>query len=158
MLCLACPKVAHIVELDQFLLDDRKENIPFLGRYDLTRIKSVLRDFDISSVKQYCDFGFDHVANKIINYGESSVSQGDIVIVEGTIALQIIDLVDAPSTSIFVDANKEGRHKRFLQKYQMRDMSASEINELWYIREKNEDSVLQQFFEGVDFVFNNKGN
>ena len=151
-------RVSHIVELDQFLLDDRKENIPFLERYDLTRIKSVLRDFDISSVKQYCDFGFDHVANKIINYGESTVSQGDIVIVEGTIALQIIDLVDAPSTSIFVDANKEGRHKRFLQKYQMRDMSVAEINELWCIREKNEDSVLQQFVEGVDFVFNNKEN
>ena len=151
-------RVAHIVELDQFLLDDRKENIPFLERYDLTRIKSVLRDFDMSSVKTYCDFGFDHVANKIIDYGESAVSQGDIVIVEGTIASQIIDLVDVPSTSIFVDANKEGRHKRFLQKYQMRNMSVSEINELWCIREKNEDSVLQQFVEGVDFVFNNKEN
>ena len=135
-----------------------KENIPFLERYDLTRIKSVLCDFDNSSIKSYCDFGFDHAANKIINFGESTVSQGDIVIVEGTVALQIIGLVDAPSISIFVDANKEDRRKRFLQKYQMRDMSASEINELWYIREKNEDSVLQQFFEGVDFVFNNKGN
>lgn len=150
-------RVAHIVELDQFLLDDRKENIHFLERYDLTRIKSVLREFDTPSVKTYCDFGFDHVANKIINYGESSVSQGDIVIVEGTIALQIIGLVDAPSTSIFVDANKEGRRKRFLQKYQMRDLSVSEINELWNIREKNEDSVVQQFVERVDFVFNNKG-
>ena len=151
-------RVAHIVELDQFLLDDRKENIPFLERYDLTGIKSVLRDFDMSSVKTYCDFGFDHVANKIINYGESTVSQGDIVIVEGTIASQIIDLVDAPSTSIFVDANKEVRNKRFSQKYQMRNMSVSEINELWCIREKNEDSVLKQFVEGVDFVFNNKEN
>ena len=47
---------------------------------------------------------------------------------------------------------------RFLQKYQMRDMSVSEINELWCMREKNEDSVLQQFAEGVDFVFNNKEN
>jgi len=151
-------RVAHIIELDQFLLNDSKENFPFLEGYDLTQIKSVLCDFEISSVNTYCDFGFDHVANKIINYGESIVSQGDIVIVEGTIALEIIDLVDAPSTSIFVDANKEVRHNRFVQKYQMRDMSVSEINELWCIRQKNEDTVLQQFVKGVDFVFNNNEN
>jgi histidinol-phosphate phosphatase family protein len=151
-------RVAHIVELDQFLLSDRKKDGPIIERYDLTQIKSVLRNFDIPSVNTYCDIGFDHIANKSINYGESMISKGDIVIVEGAIALQIIDLVDVPSINIFVDANKKDCQKRFAQKYQMRGLSSSEINELWYMQKKNEDSVLHQTVKGIDFVFNNKEN
>ena len=151
-------RVAHIVELDQFLLDERNENTPILAKYDMPRIKSVFYDFNDPSFEAYCDFGYDQKSNKIINYGESRVSQEDIVIVEGTIASKVIDFVDASSISIFVESNKEERYERFMQKYKMRGMPALEINQLWCIREKNEDSVLQQFVEGVDFVFNNSSS
>jgi len=149
-------RVSHIVELYQFLFDKRNENTPFSERYDLKQIKSTLSKFAISSAKIYHDIGFDHISNKTINYGESSLSHDDIVIVEGTILPQIIDSIDAPYISIFVDAHKGDRYKRFMQKYQMRDMSKKEIDRLWSEREKNEDASIINSIEKADFVFNNK--
>jgi len=115
-----------------------------------------LSKFDISSAKTYHDIGFDHISNKTIKYGESPLSHDDIVIVEGTILPQIINLIEAPYISIFVDAHKEDRHKRFMQKYEMRDMSKKEIDRLWSEREKNEDASIISFIERADFVFNNR--
>ena len=142
---------AHIIELDQFLLDDRTEDLSYLDRYDVDKILSLLnktldeKDFMID------DIGLNHHSGNLINYGSSKASSGDIYIIEGTTAFEIEKRFNKSNTlKVFIDASNAARKQRFETKYKSRDFTKSEINDLWNLRLSKEDYHIQSLRDKAD--------
>lgn len=134
---------AHIIELDQFLLDDRSEELAYLDRYDVDQILGLLESLANENNFIIDDIGFDHHSGRLINYGSSTVSSDDIFIVEGISAFDIEARFKKNNTfKIFIEACYSKRLQRFTTKYKNRNFVTSEVNDLWQLRSTEEDSHI----------------
>ena len=141
----------HIIELDQFLLDDRSEDASYLDRYNFDQILSLLHKTSDENDFMIDDIGLDHHSGNLINYGNSKASSDDIYIIEGTIAFEIeARFKKSNGLKIFIEASNSARRQRFETKYKSRDFTKSEINDLWNLRLAEEDSHINSQQDNAD--------
>ena len=104
----------------------------------------------------YHDKGFDHTNNCVLDYGRTKFDKKDILIIEGTISLQLAKSFDMPNLKVFVDAPLSLRKEKFKNKYEKRNFKTKKIKELWKDRAIFEDEYILKDKEKVDFVFSNQ--
>ena len=151
-------KSAHIIELDQFLLSTRKEEDQLFERYDLESLNTLVDSCQEKLAFKYHDFGFDHVLNEKIDYGVSTVSSEDVIIFEGIISLKLMEQLDIPNISVFVNAHESNRYEWFYDKYKNKSLSNAIVLKLWNQRKSEESETIFEDFAFVSLLFNNEAS
>ena len=146
-------KIAHVVELDQFLLSERSEDRPYTERYDHERIAAFCERLSSSGEFPLEDLGMSHASGQLLSYGVSMATAEDIFIFEGTIAFETAtQSVDGRSFRIFIEGDFSERRSRFNRKYERRGLTGEQIDELWTSRLVSEDKEITLLSDQADVI------
>jgi histidinol-phosphate phosphatase family protein len=137
---------SHVISLDRWLKSesDRQEGV--LGRYDLEAIINLLSKVsDHSSRPVTVDLPFYSKLKKeqIPSVEQIIIEKDDIVIIEGTIALQIEHKIKK-SRRFYINLNENSRMDRVMKEYLLRKYSIKEANKLYNDRQIDEIPVLKK--------------
>ena len=146
---------AHILELDRFLKKSRNSLGSAKENYAMRDAHEVITDFFSDKSASYHDIGYDHDSQSTVDYGMSMKNSNSILIVEGVIAQVVMSRFNMSSMSIFVRSDENVRKQRFFKKYEKRGVSPEDINELWDVRQAEEDPFVNSQASKSQFVFDN---
>ena len=132
---------SHIISLDRWLKNDtdRKEGV--FGRYDIDAINSVIdlihkHSNGVLELKLPC---YHKLTKKqILDVEEIFINKEDIIIFEGTIALQLLQNIIKPENMFFISLNEEKRKNRVIGEYILRKKQLDEAFNIYNQRQKDE--------------------
>ena len=134
-------KKTHIISLDRWLKNDtdRKEGV--FGRYDIDAINNVInlicnRNNEILKLKLP---GYHKLSkNQTLDVEEILINNEDIIIFEGTIALDLLQNHTKHENMFFISLNEEKRKNRVLGEYILRKKKLDEAITIYNQRQKDE--------------------
>jgi uridine kinase len=138
-------KTVVVLSLDRWLRnsDDRMPGVS--GRYEVNEISSLLSELVIRSKTVELKLPvYDKINQQQISDAEKiSIEKDDVVIVEGTIALTLLNLIQKDvSHPWFVEIDEKLRHQRVLTEYRLRGMSIEEAERIYQARQYDESSFI----------------
>lgn len=134
-----------VLSIDRWLRDSDARLPGVLGRYALNEIGALL--LTLASRTQPIELQlpiYDKIARKRVTATESCfIDLSDIVILEGTVALALLDVIRKPAASAwFIEIDEEERHRRVLREYQLRGLSEVDAEAVYQSRQKDETPVV----------------
>ncbi len=136
---------AVIFSLDRWLLNEGERKESVLGRYGLGEVHPLLaglaRRTGAVTVKAPL---YDKIRRRRRDDMEFlEIGHRDVVIVDGTIALSLLDAVPAEiSHAWFVEADEEERRLRVLREYELRGFIADEAEAVYRTRQEDETPII----------------
>ena len=132
---------SHIISLDRWLKNetDREEGV--FGRYDIDAINNIIdlihkRSNGVLKLKLPC---YHKLTKKqILDVEEIFINNEDIIIFEGTIALQLLQKIIKPENMFFISLNEEKRKNRVIGEYILRKKQLDEAFNIYNQRQKDE--------------------
>jgi histidinol-phosphate phosphatase family protein len=132
---------SHIISLDRWLKNetDREEGV--FGRYDIDAINNVIdlihnRSNGVLKLKLPC---YHKLTKKqILDVEEIFINKEDIIIFEGTIALQLLQNYIKSENMFFISLNEEKRKNRVIGEYILRNKQLDEAFNIYNQRQKDE--------------------
>lgn len=140
-----------IVSLDGWLKSESDRGPGVEGRYDLQGIANFL-----SFIKEFEGKIRIPLYNKLnkkiaLSDHDYKVSRDSVVIIEGTIALNFVDLIpEELKRSIYLDVDETLRRNRFLREYLLRGLSWEEANSLYKSRLLDEFQLIAETSKNAD--------
>lgn len=141
---------ATVLAVDRWLRNDEERGEGVLGRYSLNELRELIKrlsersDHVESPVPAY-----DKVFRKrIVGAERLSIGPDDVLIVEGTIALSLMDAAVSRTThGWFVEIDETERRRRVLREYILRGLSAEEAEAVYHSRQRDECPVIIKSYE-----------
>lgn len=152
-----------IISVDRWLRNHDERESGVYGRYHVQELKSLIQNLSIRDKKIKLPLSvYDKITrNKIENSDEVLINPLDVVIIEGTIALNFIHEVNGGRAhGWFVQIDEQERHDRILNEYQLRGLKISEAEELYQTREIDETPIIQMTSKNASHMIylNTTGN
>ena len=139
-------KNAHVISLDRWLRSDTDRQEGVLGRYDLDAIEELISKIAVRSCRPLkLDLpGYHKLTKKqILSVEKIEIQKSDIVIIEGTIALQMnIKLQDVHR--FFINLNESVRKDRVINEYLLRKYSFTKATNIYNDRQLDETPVIKK--------------
>ena len=116
-----------------------------LGRYGLDEIRSLLTSLVRRSATVTAKMPFYDKMRR--RRGDTTellcIGPADVVIIDGTIALSLLDPVPASTShSWFVEVDEDERHLRVLREYRLRGFSGDEAETVYRTRQRDETPAI----------------
>jgi histidinol-phosphate phosphatase family protein len=158
-------KVVHHISLDRWILSEDKRGSGVLARYDLKEIEKFLNIISKSTdfpLKLQLPFYIKNKKIQIKDVEDLIIQKDDIFIIEGVIALSLIDKIKLKSFSINISINEEKRKERIINEYIIRGLSHLEVEKIYKSRINDEYYVVENFSTNANteicmdkIIFNN---
>ena len=138
-------KNAHVLSLDRWLKSKENRTEGVIGRYDIDEfnnfIQSVWNNRENDQILSLP--GYQKLKNKRIDSIETiDYKNGDILIIEGTIALNLDVLKFFPSVNFYVNLDETIRKERVLKEYLLRGYSHENAKEIYFQRQIDETPIV----------------
>ncbi len=154
-------KRTHVISLDRWLRSEADRQKGVLGRYDLDAIEKLISKIAGYSCRPLkLDLpGYHKLAKKQIHSVEElEIQKNDIVIVEGTIALQLDSKIQG-GHRLFINLNENSRKDRVINEYLLRKYSFTEASNIYNARQLDETPVIKKISNiiniNMDDFYNN---
>lgn len=135
---------AVVIAIDRWLRDENERIPGVLGRYAIDEILILL-----SSLRQRTSVvslelpAYDKLSRRRVPGEWIEVGLKDVVIVEGTVALTLLDEVEGVvSHPWFVEIDEDERRQRVLKEYRRRGMEEHEAETIYVSRQQDEAPVI----------------
>ncbi len=157
-------KNAHVISLDRWLRSetDRQEGV--LGRYDLDAIEELISKIaDRSCRPLKLDLpGYHKLTKKqILSVEKIEIQKSDIVIIEGTISLQMNTKIQ-DAHRFFINLDESVRKDRVINEYLLRKYSFTKATNIYNDRQSDETPVIKKVENiiniNMDEFYNNINN
>lgn len=125
-----------VLALDRWLRNADERTAGVLGRYDMAALIGLARKLRDrrQQLELHLPF-YDRMRRAQIAGAERAVVRPeDIVILEGTIALNLREQLDGASVGYFVEADEQLRHDRLLREYRLRGLGLAEAEAIYQSR------------------------
>jgi len=128
---------AHRLPLDAWLIDDQQRTAGVRGRYDLPAVSQLLQAR--SSGMQQLELGVYHkLQRRQMESGiPITINSQDVIIVDGTIALELAHLFP-DAHRFFVEIAEDERKRRILKEYRLRGCNDEEAEFIYNSRQQDE--------------------
>jgi histidinol-phosphate phosphatase family protein len=138
-------KVAVVLSVDRWLRNSDQRARGVLGRYAVDEIRTLL--VDLSKRSQSAELKlpvYDKINEQHVPRAETiPVGCRDVVIVEGTIALSLLDAIPRPNVHAwFVEIDEVERCRRVLREYRLRGLKDEEAESVYQARQEDETPVI----------------
>jgi uridine kinase len=150
----------RILKLDNWLkgVDERTGKETVRERYDYAAITRAVND--LREGKQVCSPSYDARTRRIVKQADAtpiSIDTG-VIIVDGTISLDIPELRELSNFKVFVEIDDILRKQRLVSFYrEYKKCSEEETNRIIAEREKEEIPIIKDTREFADFVLRFEG-
>lgn len=143
---------AHVISLDRWLKSEKDRTEGVMGRYDIDAFISFIKNIQ----KSESDSSIFHLPgyHKIQKESRDMVetieySKNDIIIIEGTIALQLEYLAALSKKKYFITLNEERRKVRVINEYLMRGFTSEFANEIYINRQIDEAPFILKSSDSI---------
>jgi histidinol-phosphate phosphatase family protein len=145
-------KIVHVISLDRWLKNEKDRTEGVLGRYDIDSfvsfVKNIKNSTSVSSI--YHLPSYDKLRKERIEFAETiEITKNNIIIIEGTIALQIEYIVNLSKLKYLIKINEELRKVRVINEYLMRGFLLEKANEIYNDRQIDENPFILKIADGV---------
>jgi len=151
-LLLAKGKKVHVISLDRWLKSENDRTEGVLGRYDIDAFLSFINEIqNIGTTSLRYNLPSYHKLRKEKNEFVEliEISKNDVLIIEGTIALQIEYLTTMSEQRFFINFNEERRKERVLNEYSLRGFTSELANKIYNDRQIDEYPFILNNREGI---------
>ena len=148
---------SHVISLDRWLKSESERQEGVLGRYDQEAILNMLSKVSDHSCRPLTlDLPFYNKLKKvqIASVEKIVIQKNDIVIIEGTIALQI-EFKIKKSHRFYINLNENSRKDRVTQEYLSRKYSIKEANKIYNDRQIDEIPVIENTSNFININMDN---
>lgn len=139
---------AYRLPLDAWLVDASKRGAGVIGRYDLSSIIQLLK----ARLKriQHLELSVYHkLQRRQIPGGISvAVNPGDVIVVDGTIALDLAQHF-SEAHKFFIEIEEEERKRRMLKEYQLRGYNYIDAQQIYNSRQQDEVPYILASTDGA---------
>jgi histidinol-phosphate phosphatase family protein len=138
-------KNAHVISIDRWLKSENDRTDSVNGRYDIEKIEFFLKSVFLNrNKKQLLSIpNYNRLKKERTDFGEAiCYNPGDILIIEGTIALNLDSSNIYTSNRFFVVIDEKNRKDRVLREYLMRGYSLSKATSIYFDRQKDETPIV----------------
>ena len=146
-------KKAHVLSIDRWLKNKENRTEGVIGRYDIDEFYKFIQSIWDNREKNQCLSlpGYQKLKNKRIDSVETiDYKIGDILIIEGTIALNLDKLRSYSSINFFVNIDEEVRKERVLKEYILRGFSLENAKKIYSQRQIDETpTILANSSKGI---------
>jgi len=138
-------QAAVVLSVDRWLRNDDQRSAGVLGRYAVDKIRTLL--VDLVKRSQLVELklpAYDKIKHQQISNAETILlGHKDVVIIEGTIALELLDAISPNiSHAWFVEIDEKEHHQRVLQEYLLRGYIKEEAESIYQARQQDETPVI----------------
>uniref|UniRef100_UPI004048D21E HAD-IIIA family hydrolase n=1 Tax=Algoriphagus sp. TaxID=1872435 RepID=UPI004048D21E len=133
-----------VISLDRWLKSEGDREDGVLGRYDLEAIEKIMNKIGDRSCRPFkLDLpGYDKLKKKQIPHvDELEIQENDIIIVEGTIALQVNKPMQG-AHRLFISLNEDIRKERVIKEYLLRKQDIFEAYKIYEERQLDETPII----------------
>jgi histidinol-phosphate phosphatase family protein len=135
-----------VISLDRWLKSEGEREDGVFGRYNLEAIEELIHKIsDRSSRPLKLDLpGYCKLTKKqILSVEELEIQKNDIIIIEGTIALQVGTKI--PGSHRFqLNLNENSRKERVIKEYMLRNHSFTEASKIYEDRQLDETPIIKK--------------
>ena len=134
-----------VLNIDGWLRNADERTSGVLGRYDVVELRSMITRLARRTTAVPLELPFyDKLSrSRIETVQKLTIEKDDIVIIEGTIALMLIDAaVGRTSHAWFIEVDEGERRKRVLREYCLRGFNAKEAEHIYTSRQQDESPVI----------------
>jgi uridine kinase len=138
-------KKAHILSLDRWLKSESNRTIGITGRYDIDEFQKFIENVWINrNNEQILNLpGYNKIKKQKVDSVELlNYSKGDILIIEGTIALNLEASKLFYSKNYFITINEDVRKDRVIKEYLMRGDSLENAIQIYNDRQIDESPII----------------
>lgn len=139
-------RTAHIVPLDCWIQPPPRRGADVRGRFRIRELVDSVRTCLESSAPIEIDLPFyDRWTRQLVPepVPRVCVAPGEILIVEGVLALDVPELRGWATQSFYVECEETTRVRRFEREYRLRGYSAGDIEQLYREREADEHGLVR---------------
>ena len=136
---------AVILGIDHWLRNEVERTPSVFGRYDIEELRSVITRLAGRSNSVTLDLPiYDKLERcRIDAVKPITLKEDDVVIIEGTIALLLVDAaVECTSHAWFIEVDEDERRERVLREYRLRRFSAKEAEAVYTGRQQDETPII----------------
>lgn len=140
---------AVVLAVDRWLRNAEERDEGVLGRYSLDELREIIRRLSRRSTAVELHVpAYDKVSRKRIDDAEHlSIGPDDVLIVEGTIALNLMDAAENQKAhGWYVDIDETERRRRVLQEYALRGFNREEAEDIYHSRERDESPMIRESY------------
>ena len=134
-----------VISVDRWLLNSCERLPGVLGRYALEEIAKILMLLmrRTQSIELKLP-SYDKITRqRVMNVETLRIDTTDVVIVEGTVALALLEVIPLNIVQTwFVEIEEHERKRRVFQEYQLRGMSLDEAESVYLARQEDETPVI----------------
>ena len=138
-------KHAHVLSLDRWLINKENRTEGVIGRYDIKGFNNFIQCIWANKENnQILDLpGYQKLKNQRVDSVETiEYKVGDILIIEGTIALNLDILNLFSSINFYVNLDETIRKERVLKEYILRGYSYENAKEIYFQRQIDETPII----------------
>ena len=135
-----------LISVDRWLRNYEEREAGVHGRYHMQELKSLIKILSKRDKKIQLSLpSYNKITRTSIkNTDEIVIDPLDVVIIEGTIALNLIHEINrGRAHGWFVQIDERERHDRVLNEYRLRGLKNSEAEDLYQMREIDETPIIQ---------------
>ena len=136
-----------LISADRWLRNYEEREPGVHGRYHMQELKSLVQRLSIRDKKIELSLpAYNKITRTSIeNADEAVIDPLDVVIIEGTIALNLIHEVNIGRThGWFVQIDEQERYDRVLNEYRLRGLKKGEAEDLYQMRQGDETPIIQK--------------
>ncbi|WP_316151122.1 HAD-IIIA family hydrolase [Cupriavidus sp. BIC8F] len=136
-------KRCHVISTDRWLLSEAERGQGVLGRHDMHALEAAIRSVDPSARPASLSLpGYRKLKRQQVQAAEElQVHPGEIIIVEGVVALTLAEALDAKHR-FFVEIDEAQRRERVVREYILRGVNEVEALRLYEERYAEEVPVV----------------
>ena len=135
-----------LISADRWLRNHEEREAGVHGRYHMQKLKSLVQSLSVRDKKIELSLSaYSKITRtSIANADEIVIDPLDVVIIEGTIALNLIhEVSEGRAHGWFVQIDERERHDRVLKEYRLRGLKDGDAEALYRKREGDEVSIIQ---------------
>jgi len=143
-----------VLNLDHWLHDGTERTPSVLGRYNIKKIKELITQLTRRETSMTFSFPFyDKLGQHCIDEANHvTINKEDIIIIEGTIALLLIDSeIEQKLHTWFIEVDEVERRNRVLQEYRLRGSSTHEAKLIYNNRQRDETPVILESAKNAQY-------
>jgi histidinol-phosphate phosphatase family protein len=143
---------AWVLSADRWLRNEQARETGVLGRYDMAALQSLvdeLSDNERRPVSLNLP-GYNKLnRTRIDGVDRMVVSNSDVILIEGTVALALKTSHDAGVFRFHIEIDEESRKERVLNEYRLRGKTEAQALEVYRVRQADEYPVIENLKRGA---------
>ncbi|MBU3596009.1 HAD-IIIA family hydrolase [Polynucleobacter sp. 86C-FISCH] len=137
---------AVVISVDRWLRNHEERELGVLGRYELEELKLFINELSGQNKRAEVTLSsYQKLTRKRIQNSNSMViDPSDVVIIEGTIALNFVSDISLRRThGFFLEIDEVERRDRVINEYRLRGLDNNEAEALYLLREVDEAPIIR---------------